>query len=120
MRSLSVSNIKVALVWTIFGVIATAALFPYILALFPIRFAKVPVPLFVMIGAQLVQATILIFVLCWVGLICGTSIGLDSPVVRSWLDSGKFVINPRRVTIVALLGCVVALLLLAASWACDP
>lgn len=115
MRPRSVSNIKVALVWAILGTIATAAVFPYVLALLPTAFLKVPVPLSVVIGAQLVQATVLVFVLSWVGLICGTSVGLDSPVVRSWLSSGKFMIIPRRVIIVALLGCMVALVLLATS-----
>jgi Type II CAAX prenyl endopeptidase Rce1-like len=112
-----VSNIKVALVWAICGAIATIALFPYVSALFPGAFVKAAVPFPVVIGAQLVEATILVFVLCWVGLICGTSLGLDSSVVRSWLNSGGFAIIPRRLGIGTLLGCAVALVLLAAAWA---
>lgn len=115
MQPRSVSNIKVALVWAVFGAIATAAVFPYILTLLHTAFVKLPVPLSVVIGAQLVQATVLVFVLCWLGLICGTPIGLDSPVVRSWLSSGRSLIIPRRVTVVVLLGCMIALVLLAAS-----
>lgn len=119
MQPRSVSNIKVALVWAICGALAVIAVFPYVMALLPAAFAKVAVPLFVVIGAQLIQTTILVFVLCWVGLICGTSIGLDSPVVRSWLSSGSFVIMPRRVYIGALLGGMVAVVLLVTASAFD-
>jgi hypothetical protein len=59
MQTRSVSNIKVALVWTVLGAFETAAVLPYVFALFPIASAKVPVPLAVVAAAQLVQATVL-------------------------------------------------------------
>jgi len=119
MQTRSVSNIKVALVWTVLGAFATAAVLAYAFALFPIASAKVPVPLAVVAAAQLVQATILIFLLCWLGLICGAGIGLDSPVVRSWLGSRTLIIMRRRVALAAFLGCAATLIIFAASWVFD-
>jgi hypothetical protein len=119
MQTRSVSNIRVALVWTVLGAFATAAVLPYAFALFPIASAKVPVPLAVVAAAQLVQATVLIFLLCCLGLICGARIGLDSPVVRSWLGSRILIMMRRRVALAVFLGCAAALIIFAASWVFD-
>jgi hypothetical protein len=98
---------------------ATAALFPYVLTLLHTALAKVAAPLPVAIAAQLVQACVLIFLLSWVGLICGTPLGLDSPVVRAWLGSGRFLVSPRRAIIAALLGGFIGFVILAMSLVWD-
>src|SRR5256885_16857212 len=96
MQSRRVSNSKVALVWAALGALATAAVLPYVFALLPMAATKVPLPLSVVAAIQLGQATALVFFLSWVGLICGTRVGLDSSVVRSWLGSHTLTIAPRR------------------------
>jgi len=113
MEARSVSNVKVALVWAVLGAVATAAVFPYVIALLPEAFAKVPMPIPVVIALQLVQATALVFLLSWVGLICGNSLSLDSPLMRAWLSDGAVTIKRRRLLIVILVGSIIALALLA-------
>ena len=113
------SNIKVALVWAVAGGLATAAVMPYAFALFPIDSMKVQVPLAIIAAVQVAQSAVLLFLLSWVGLICATRLGLDSPVIRSWLNGQVPDRLPRRAAIAALLGCAVGFLIIAMSAAFD-
>ncbi len=111
-------NVMVALVWSIAGALATAAVLPYALDLIPEVRAKVKLPLPMVVLAQSVQGGALLFALGFAGLSCSSVTGLDSPVVRGWVQG----IPPlpwwsRRLVAAATLGALAGgfLLVLAAA-----
>jgi hypothetical protein len=78
-------NLKLALLLGVAGMLATLALLPYLLALMPQKFAALPLPLPVMLAAQVVQAGVLCWLLAWLGLYLGAPYGLDAPWLRAWI-----------------------------------
>ena len=73
------SDLKVAGVLAVAGALATAALFPYLLQLMPDTFAKLPVPLWVVVIAQSMQAAVLLGGVSLLGLRMGHRVGLGAP-----------------------------------------
>ncbi len=78
-------NLKLALLFGIAGVLATLALWPYLLALMPQKLAALPLPLPVVMAAQTAQAGMLCWLLAWLGLYLGAPYGLDAPWLRAWI-----------------------------------
>lgn len=79
------SLLRLALLWAVLGALATAAVLPYTLALYPARAAQLP-PLGILVLASVAQSFVLLLGLSWLGLRLGRPLGLDSPLVRAWLE----------------------------------
>lgn len=79
-------HLKLALLLGVAGVLATLALSPYLMALMPLKFAALPVPLWVALSAQALQAGVLCFLLGWLGLFLDARHGLDAPRLRAWVS----------------------------------
>jgi membrane protease YdiL (CAAX protease family) len=71
-----------AVFWTILGVLATIAVFPYLLELNSSLLEQVPFSLPVLILIQSLQTALFLFIGSYAGLRLGASIGLDSPLAR--------------------------------------
>jgi hypothetical protein len=65
--------------------LATLALFPYLVALMPQRFAMLPLPLSAAALLQAAQVGVLCWLLGWLGLALGARHGLDAPRLRAWV-----------------------------------
>ena len=74
---------RLALFWTLLGALSTLAVFPYLMATLPSWFAQLPMPLPVLVLAQLAQTGVLLLLGSWIGLRLGQPIGLDSPFARA-------------------------------------
>lgn len=109
-------HLKLAVLLGVAGLLATMALWPYLLALMPQKFAALPVPLPVVMAAQTAQAGVLCWLLAWLGLTLGAPYGLDAPWLRSWIyrrprDPGR----SARWGLAMLLGALAALLVTGLS-----
>jgi hypothetical protein len=78
-------NLKLALLLGVAGALSALALFPYLLAFMPQKLAALPVPLPVLMAAQLAQSALLCWLLAWSGLWLGAPYGLDAPWLRAWV-----------------------------------
>ncbi|MEP6898005.1 MAG: CPBP family intramembrane glutamic endopeptidase [Rhodanobacter sp.] len=111
-------NLKLALLLGAAGVLVTLALFPYLLALMPKKFAAIPAPLSIVAAAQAIQAGVLCWLLGWLGLYLGAPYGLDAPWLRAWVYRQPR--NPdmrSRWWLAIVLGVLVGMLVLALSLA---
>ena len=81
-------DLKLASVLAVLGGLATAALFPYLMAVMPESLAKVPasVPLWLVIVFQSLQSVVLLGVLAFCGLRMGHHVGLGAPWLRAVLS----------------------------------
>lgn len=108
------TNLRLALLFAIAALLATLALFPYLLAMMPAHLAALKLPLPWVIALQSVQAAVLCGVLGWIGLTLGMRHGLDAPWLRAWLEHRA--VEPRwraRWGYALALGALSALLVLA-------
>ena len=86
------------------GTLATALVFPYVLALMPGMAGAVErtgLGLGALIAAQLVQAFVLLSLLSWVGLRLGAPMGLDAPILRAWVYTEPPRGSPRHTLVLA-------------------
>ena len=74
---------RLAIFWTILGVIGSIAVIPYTMEINASLLEQVPFPLPVLVLLQSVQIGILLLIGNFVGLRLGASIGLDSPLARA-------------------------------------
>jgi CAAX amino terminal protease family. len=115
-------HLKLALLFGVVGILATLALSPYLVAVMPLRLAAAPVPLWVLLSAQALQAGVLCWALGWLGLFLGARHGLDAPWLRAWVyRQPRDPARPARWWLAALLGVLAALLvvgieLIGSSW----
>jgi hypothetical protein len=84
-------QLRIALLLGAVSALATLALFPYLLALQPHVFDKLPAAPAVVIAAQSVQNGVLCFLLAWAGLKLGAPLGLGAP----WLAAALYADRPR-------------------------
>ena len=85
-------HVRLAIVLGAAGALATALVFPYVLALMPgiaATAAGTRFGLGTLVAAQLAQAFVLLSLLGWVGLRLGASMGLDAPILRAWVYGGR-------------------------------
>lgn len=78
-------HLKLAALLGVASLLATLALWPYLLALMPQKFAALPLPLPVVMAAQTAQTGVLCWLLAWLGLYLAAPHGLDAPWLRSWV-----------------------------------
>jgi membrane protease YdiL (CAAX protease family) len=76
---------RLAFFWTILGALSVLAVFPYLLAILPTLTKQLPMPMPVLVLAQLAQTSVLLLLLSWIGLRLGQSVGLDSPFARAFV-----------------------------------
>lgn len=115
------SQLKLALWLGVAGTLATLALSPYLVALMPLKFAASPLPLWVLLPAQALQAGVLCWLLGWLGLFLGARHGLDAPWLRAWVYRQPR--DPARRAhwwLAALLGVVAALLVIGIDLTRSP
>lgn len=74
---------KLALMLGAACMLATFAVFPYVIRLMPEKIAALPVPLWILEPAQALQAGVLCWLLAWLGLAAGARHGLDAPWLRA-------------------------------------
>ena len=77
---------KLFLILLIACIFGTIAVLPYTLTLQGELLQNLPVPLYVLLAAQLVQAIILFGVATFVGLHLARKVGLDLPILEGWLE----------------------------------
>ena len=83
--SRSPPQLRIAALLGIACAIATAASFPYLLALKPGLLATAPFPPSIAIAAGALQGGVLCFLLGWAGLKLGAPLGLGAPWLAAWL-----------------------------------
>lgn len=113
-------DLKVAAVFAVVAGLATAALIPYLMQLMPDRFARIPVPLWVLVAAQAIQACVLLGGLSLLGLRMGHRIGLGTPLLQHWINRRPLEKAGLKPLNSALLGALSAVLVIGASMAIDP
>jgi membrane protease YdiL (CAAX protease family) len=114
-------HLKLALWLGVAGILATLALCPYLIALMPLKLAASPLPLWVLLPAQALQAGVLCWLLSWLGLFLGARHGLDAPWLRAWVYRQPR--DPSRRAhwwLAAMLGVVAALLVVGFDLARSP
>lgn len=95
----------ILLIASLFGVVAVM---PYTLTLQGGLIENSPVPLYVLLGAQLIQSIILFSITIFIGLNLVKKVGLNLPIIEGWLE-GKEVKNYLK----SILGVSVGLGILA-------
>ena len=104
---------RLALFWAAFGAFSAVAVVPYAFALNPSVQAAIPVPLPIFLAIQWGQTALMLFLLSWLGLHLGQSLGLDSPWARALLTKKSLESFPKESLGVAIIvGAAVACLLL--------
>ncbi len=69
------------------SVLATIAVLPYIWSLFLSSTERPPIPLPILISAQIIQAILMFSIMIFVGLYLGKKVGLGAPVLESWIKA---------------------------------
>ncbi len=115
-------DLRLAGVLAVAAMLATAALFPYLLQVLP-EAARAPlerIPLPLLIGAQSLQAGVLMGVLSLLGLRMGHGVGLGAPLLQHWLNRRPLPAAAPRPLQAVLLGAGAALLVLLLAALIDP
>jgi hypothetical protein len=110
----SPAQLRIAVVLGGVAILATLALFPYLLALQPEALTRLPVAPAVVILAQTLQAGVACLLMAWTGLKLGASIGLGAPYLASRLYRDRATPPPSRWLTAAAIGFAAGLLILAA------
>ena len=114
-------HLKLALLLGVAGILATLALIPYLFALMPLKLAASPLPLWVLLPAQALQAGVFCWLLGWLGLFLGARYGLDAPWLRAWVYRQPR--DPARHAhwwLAAVLGVLAALLVIGIDLTRSP
>lgn len=105
-------HLKLSLLLGVGSALATLALFPYLVALMPQKFAALSLPLWAVALLQAAQAGVLCWLLGWLGLALGARHGLDAPWLRAWVYHRPRPTIGARWGQAALLGVLAALLVI--------
>ena len=107
------SDLGLALFWSLAAALGTVAVLPYLFALLPTLTAKVKLPFALFATVQSLQIALLVFILGLLGLRCRALTGLDSPIVRAWLNGEALPSDfPGKIGAAAFLGFVIGIALL--------
>jgi hypothetical protein len=112
-------DLIIAALLAVVSALAVAALMPYLAQLMPEKFAKLPVPLWVVAVAQSLQALVLIGPMSLAGLRMGHRVGLGAPLLQRWIG-GQELAAPLRPLQAILLGIAAAAAVIALSAVIDP
>jgi hypothetical protein len=100
-------HVKLAIFLTILCVIGLLGGIPYMMATMGDTLAGANVPVSTVVIASIVQGAILAFVLGWLGLMMGETVGLDAPIFRSWISkTGTVGFQKRDVWQAVILGVI--------------
>lgn len=110
-------DLRLASLLGLAGAIATALLFPYLLAIMPDAFARLPFPLPAVIALQALQAFLLLTLLSFVGLRLAPGTGLTLPWLRAALARQPLPPFPWRLAATAGVGAGLAVVALAPLFA---
>lgn len=114
-------HLRIALLLGIAGILVTLALWPYLLALMPQKFAAQTLPLPLVIAAQTFQAGVLCWLLGWLGLTLGARHHLDAPWLRAWVyRQPRDPASKAHWAMAALLGVLASLLVIGIDLAGKP
>lgn len=113
-------DLKVSAVFAVVAGLATAALIPYLMQLMPDKFARIPVPLWVLVVAQALQACVVIGGLSLLGLRMGHRVDLGAPLLQHWVNRQPLQKSGLKPLNSAALGALAAVLVIGASMAIDP
>jgi membrane protease YdiL (CAAX protease family) len=105
------AHLKSALVLGAAAIVATLALFPYVTALMPHKFAALPQPLWLVALLQALQAGVLCWLLGWLGLFLGARHGLGAPWLAAWLARRPTAALKHHWGLAVLCGVLAALLI---------
>jgi hypothetical protein len=105
------SEVSTALALGAASGLAVAGLFPYLLTIAP-KLRLRPRPLWVLIVSQSVRAVVVLSALAWCGLRLGTQLGLDAPLIRSWISGRQRAIPFESLAIALACGAAAAVLIL--------
>ena len=79
------TNWKLFIILLIASILGVIAVFPYTLTLQG-GLTQLPVPLYVLLTAQIIQSTIIFAVAIFIGLNLAKKVGLDLPILEGWLE----------------------------------
>lgn len=100
-------DLKVAALLGLLAALATALLFPYLMLVMPEALAKLPMPLWVVVIAQVAQVGVLLTIVSLCGLRMGHSVGLGAPWLRALLFRRPLPV-PRPPWLLALISGLLA------------
>jgi membrane protease YdiL (CAAX protease family) len=102
------TQLRLAGVWAAVGALSVVAAMPYVFTLQADLLSAAPFGWPVVVVLSTAQTGLLMFIGAIVGLTLGRSVGLDSPVARTWLDQRRFEISRRPAAISVALGVLSA------------
>ena len=105
------SDVSTALALGVASGLAVGALFPYLLTIAP-KLRQRPRPLWMLIVSQSVRAVVVLSALAWCGLRLGIPLGLDAPLLRSWVSGRQPAIPFESMAIALGWGAGAAVLIL--------
>ncbi|GLQ90350.1 CPBP family glutamic-type intramembrane protease [Dyella flagellata] len=98
------------------GLLATVALFPYVIQLTPQKFSALHKPLWLVVSLASLETGLLCFAFAWLGLYLGASLGLDAPWLRAFVYrrpvQGE---SPARWRLAVLFGLLAGMVVVGAS-----
>jgi len=112
---------RLAVFWTILGVLATIAVFPYALEINSSLLEQVPLSLSALVLLQSAQIAIMLLIGNYVGLRLGASVGLDSPIARAIvcrLHLPK--LSPKTITATIVTGFSAGLIIIGLDFLFQP
>lgn len=111
-------DLRLAAVLGVAAALATGLLFPYLLQTMPAAFAKLPLPLPLVIVAQMLQAGLLLTLIGFLGLRMRYRAGLRLPWLCAWMRGEPLPVFPWRSSVV--IGVAAALAVIGLSLLLDP
>jgi hypothetical protein len=107
-------HLRLAIFWAIVGGLTVLAVLPYLRAIIS---AARDAPLAILCIAAVVQNTLILFVLNWVGLALGATVGLDSPIARAFVErTSRQPIPTRTLAIAGTSGLVLGLAIIGLDY----
>lgn len=80
------TNWKLFIILLIASIFGVMTIFPYSLTLQGISIQNLPVPLYVMLTASIIQNTVIFAVAIFIGLNLAKKVGLELPILEGWLE----------------------------------
>ena len=106
------AHLRLALYLGIAAAVASLLLQPYIMATMPQAYARLPLPVWQILGIQVLQAAVMCFLLGWAGLTLGARHGLGAPWLQAWIERRHAALRGHWLLAIGL-GLVSALIVVA-------
>ena len=105
-------QVKVAAFLSILCLIGMLSAIPYMSAVLGNTPAAAKVPLPVVLTTSVVQQAIIAFLFAWLGLIMGKAVGLDAPILRSWITKTGAASFQKREVLQALTAGIIGVVVI--------